>query len=368
MKYDIFISYRRNGGYETAKHLYDLLSRDGYKVSFDIDTLRAGDFDTQLYGRIDQCKDFIIIVDQHAFDRTINQGKGYRQKQDWLRCELAYALKKNKNIIPVFLQNTDGFPKNLPADISKVSLKNGPAYSKYHFDSFYDSLKSKFLKSKNHSRMRILLYSIMSLVLLSILCFFIYLYYPTKFVSLPIDDEDSYRFFVLDDYSKNESAQEYDDYFPSEMYCIFVSSNKDNPKNQFLVFVEDPDEIDSSKYSEEEMKNIHEMSEILKTANSKEYYNYVKTSVKQIAGLKENMTPFSYNTDNFSWFIYRFEAFESKQYSWRMSAKYIDNDFINITVITDEMNFLQEKRFMICLKRMLDKNDLYLKNYLDNEY
>ena len=46
MKYDVFISYRRDGGYETAKHLYDLLSREGYSVSFDIDTLRNCDFDT----------------------------------------------------------------------------------------------------------------------------------------------------------------------------------------------------------------------------------------------------------------------------------------------------------------------------------
>ena len=37
MKYDVFISYRREGGYDTAKHLNDLLVRDGYKVSFDID-------------------------------------------------------------------------------------------------------------------------------------------------------------------------------------------------------------------------------------------------------------------------------------------------------------------------------------------
>ena len=26
--YDIFISYRRKGGYETAKHLYDLLTKE----------------------------------------------------------------------------------------------------------------------------------------------------------------------------------------------------------------------------------------------------------------------------------------------------------------------------------------------------
>ena len=55
-KFDIFISYRRKGGYETAKHLYDLLTRDGYRVSFDIDTLRSGDFDVSLLARVEECK------------------------------------------------------------------------------------------------------------------------------------------------------------------------------------------------------------------------------------------------------------------------------------------------------------------------
>lgn len=73
MKYDIFISYRRKGGFETAKHLYDLLSRDGYHVSFDIDTLRNGDFDTALLGRIEECTDFILILNEGAFDRTLDE-------------------------------------------------------------------------------------------------------------------------------------------------------------------------------------------------------------------------------------------------------------------------------------------------------
>ena len=70
MKYDIFISYRRKGGYETAKHLYDLFSKDGYRVSFDLDTLRNGDFDQALLKRIDQCSDFILILSKGAFART----------------------------------------------------------------------------------------------------------------------------------------------------------------------------------------------------------------------------------------------------------------------------------------------------------
>lgn len=145
-KYDIFISYRREGGYDTAKHLNDLLVRDGYKVSFDIDTLRSGDFDTQLLTRIDQCKDFILIVDAHAFDRTLDPN--FDPKKDWMRQELAHALKKGKNIIPVLLSDVKGFPQNLPIDIAAVSKKNGPEYNRYYFNDFYEKLKKDFLTSR----------------------------------------------------------------------------------------------------------------------------------------------------------------------------------------------------------------------------
>lgn len=147
MKYDIFISYRREGGYDTAKHLYDLLVRDGYKVSFDIDTLRSGDFNVQILERIQQCKDFILIVDEHAFDRTLDAT--FDPKKDWLRCELAHALKYNKNIIPVFLSGVAGFPDGLPLDIVDVIKKNGPAYNRYYFNDFYETLKKRFLHKRS---------------------------------------------------------------------------------------------------------------------------------------------------------------------------------------------------------------------------
>lgn len=138
--YDIFISYRRDGGFETAKHLNDLLVHDGYTVSFDIDTLREGDFDETLLKRIDQCVDFILVVDKHTFDRTLDPE--FDPKKDWLRTELAYALKLRKNIIPVLLSGVNGFPTNLPEDIADVATKNGPEYNKYYFDEFYRRLKS----------------------------------------------------------------------------------------------------------------------------------------------------------------------------------------------------------------------------------
>ncbi len=145
MNYDIFISYRRNGGYQTAKHLYDLLSRDGYRVSFDIDTLRNGDFDTELLKRIDECTDFILILNEGAFDRTLDPQ--FDPRKDWLRNELAYALKRGKNIVPVMLSGFTEFPDNLPADVARVQRKNGPKYDQYYFDDFYRRLKTAFLET-----------------------------------------------------------------------------------------------------------------------------------------------------------------------------------------------------------------------------
>lgn len=143
--FDIFISYRRVGGFATANHIYDKLTQDGYAVSFDTHNLREGDFDTKLLERIDQCDDFILIVDKHTFDQTLVPDAN--PNEDWLRTELAHALKKKKNIIPILLSGVDGFPANLPDDIVGVTTKNGPEYNKYYFDEFYNRLKT-FLHSR----------------------------------------------------------------------------------------------------------------------------------------------------------------------------------------------------------------------------
>ena len=143
-KYDIFISYRREGGFETAKLIYNFMSHDGYKVSFDIDTLRNGDFDTELLRRIDQCADFVLILNKGAFDRCLDSS--IKRENDWMRNELAYALQKGKNIIPIMLEGFTEFPENLPDDIFRVSRKNGPKYDKYYFEAFYKRLK-KFLET-----------------------------------------------------------------------------------------------------------------------------------------------------------------------------------------------------------------------------
>ena len=138
-KYDVFISYRRIGGEATARILCDRLQDAGYRVFFDVDTLRSGDFNQKLYDVIAGCKDFIIVLSPDSLDRCEQEG-------DWVRNELSFALKQKKNVIPILLKGFH-FPDNLPADIEAVRVQNGLEASTEFFDAFMEKLYT-FLKSK----------------------------------------------------------------------------------------------------------------------------------------------------------------------------------------------------------------------------
>ena len=139
MQYDIFISYRRDGGEYTAKILRDQLEQMGYRVFFDVESLRSGDFNTKLYSVIDECKDFLLVLSPKALDRCVNQ-------DDWVRCEIEHALQKEKNIIPVMLRGFS-FPQTLPDSIEPLRYKNGLEANTQFFDAFMKMLQ-KFLISK----------------------------------------------------------------------------------------------------------------------------------------------------------------------------------------------------------------------------
>lgn len=145
-KIDIFISYRRKGGYDMAKLLYDRLRLDGYSVFFDIDTLEKGNFDDELEKRVLDCKDFIVVLSPGLFDRFFEPN--YVPEDDWMRHEIACALTSNKNIVPLEL---DGFAypsQPLPPDVKDILRKNAIDLNPRYFESAYENLKSKFLLSK----------------------------------------------------------------------------------------------------------------------------------------------------------------------------------------------------------------------------
>ena len=137
--YDIFISYRREGGYDTAQLLYDRLTQMRYRVSFDLETLRGGKFNTQLYQRIEQCSDVLVVMSKDSLMLRENPD------DDWFRLEIAHALKHKKNIVPVFLRDF-AFPqkKELPPDIADLVDYQGVTASQEHFDSVLQHICRNF--------------------------------------------------------------------------------------------------------------------------------------------------------------------------------------------------------------------------------
>jgi hypothetical protein len=140
-EYDIFLSYRRNGGETMAILLRDRLAAMGYSVFLDIEGLNAGAFNTALLGVIEKCKDVIVVCSENSLDRCVNEG-------DWVRIEIAHAFRHNKNVVPLLLRGFV-FPDNLPADIAALSFQNGvTADRNEYFDAAIERLATKFLTSK----------------------------------------------------------------------------------------------------------------------------------------------------------------------------------------------------------------------------
>lgn len=138
-KYDIFISYRRDGGESTAKMLRDQLASIKYRVFFDVESLRSGDFNLALLSVIEGCRDFVLVLSPGALDRCQNEN-------DWVRLEIEHALRNNLNIIPVMLRGFT-FPKELPPSIEAIRYRNGLEANYQFFDAFIQRLQT-FLLSK----------------------------------------------------------------------------------------------------------------------------------------------------------------------------------------------------------------------------
>lgn len=194
-KYDIFISYRRKDTGDKAEHLKDLLEKERYKnVSFDRENL-TGLFDVELAKRIDQCKDFLLVIGKNSLtfndddfdDKNVElydylgkcSQKEFAQKIhelgpnapiDFVRIEIARALNREKvNIIPIVPESSDSFKfcdLNLPDDIIKIKRYEAIFFSDNPDALFKDivpKLKSR-LGSKPNSIWRRIIYLLAILI------------------------------------------------------------------------------------------------------------------------------------------------------------------------------------------------------------
>ncbi len=143
-EFQIFISYRRDGGNVYARLIYEVLKQRGYKVFLDQKSLSNGKYENYILETIDNCKAVIVVLSKNCFARCENQN-------DLFHKEFERAINKNKNVIPVFLNGFEK-PENLNEDpsfeaIDKLLKNNGVNFNFEFFDATIDKIE-EFLHLK----------------------------------------------------------------------------------------------------------------------------------------------------------------------------------------------------------------------------
>ena len=144
-KYDIFISYKRKS-LPTANNLYYRLTTRGYSTFFDLEEMGRDNFNTQLLHYIENAKDVFVILEEGSLDAC----KREDWDKDWFCHEIAFALEKKKNIIPILL-NGYKMPSEdfFPNELKDLSLKHAPDFNFSFFEAYIDKLiKKEYLLSK----------------------------------------------------------------------------------------------------------------------------------------------------------------------------------------------------------------------------
>lgn len=165
-KYDVFISYRRSGGFESASLIAEKLRGMGYSVFFDVESLRSGKFNDQLYRVIEQCKDFVVVLPEKALDRCTKED-GSANEDDWIRKEVIHAMARDKNVVPVMLAGFE-WPTKMPEGIE--SLKDYQSITATGHETFDLAMLrlAGYLKSNPHKHKLLKMLAVIVFALIAI--------------------------------------------------------------------------------------------------------------------------------------------------------------------------------------------------------
>ena len=155
----IFVSYRRDDSSGHAGRLFDNLAKHfgEDQIFMDIDTIEPGeDFVQVIENAVGSCEIVVAVMGQ----RWLSAGEGSSRRldnpNDFVRLEIATALKRNIRVIPVLVQKaTMPRPDDLPEDIALLSRRNAVELSdsrwQYDVDKLLNVLE-KVLKSRQEAR------------------------------------------------------------------------------------------------------------------------------------------------------------------------------------------------------------------------
>lgn len=112
----VFISYRRDStGRLFARSVERELTRDGYDVFLDVDSIDSGKWADRILTEVPCRAHFLLLLTPRALDRCVKEG-------DWVRQEFEMAVKHNRNIVPVCEESVDlgRLRKQCPASMKQL--------------------------------------------------------------------------------------------------------------------------------------------------------------------------------------------------------------------------------------------------------
>jgi tetratricopeptide (TPR) repeat protein len=137
----VFISYRRTNA-PWALAIYQHLSKHGYDVFFDYQSIASGDFEQVILQHIKARAHFIVVLTPSALERCEEPG-------DWLRREIEAALETKRNIVPLMLEGFNfGSPsigKYLTGELAALKSYNGLPVPVEYFEEAMARLRERYL-------------------------------------------------------------------------------------------------------------------------------------------------------------------------------------------------------------------------------
>lgn len=143
-EYDVFLSYRRQGGADFAHLLKLSLTLMGLTVFLDIDNLGTGNFDSKLVSSLQNSSNVILVWSKGCMDRFLSDGDPLLQ--DFVRKEYTLALRYNKNIVPVYKEDFV-FPEasSLPDDVKPILNLNAIKFIGEYRDASLEKIKKSLV-------------------------------------------------------------------------------------------------------------------------------------------------------------------------------------------------------------------------------
>ncbi len=146
----VFISYRRDDSKWFARSLNETLSSTlgDKRVFIDVADIDLGvDFTQAINDTLQKCKVLVAIIGEHWLSASNDQGRRIDDPDDYVRLEIATALKRNIRVIPVLVENASmPLASDLPEEIKALAHRNAIQLSHANFEDgakrLTDTLKS----------------------------------------------------------------------------------------------------------------------------------------------------------------------------------------------------------------------------------